>query len=257
VRGRGAWLDDGRLVFHFGNTLMVDDQKIDVTSIKSDYIYELRRKLPFADDVAMSNDDGKRIFDVAKRFRWVNQASAYLLTGWVALAPVCGALRWRPHCWLTGEAGSGKTHIQNDFANWALSGICLYAQGNSTEAGIRQRLQHDAIPVLYDEAESNNDKDSNRIQGALSLARQASTESEALTLKGTIDGEGRDYLIRSMFLIASIQVGIKQQADHERIAKLVLLSKKDPGNSSAIWRQTKAALLTLKKDKTLPATLIR
>ncbi len=122
---------------------------------------------------------------------------------------------------------------------------------------MRQKLQHDAIPVLYDEAESNNDKDSNRIQGALSLARQASTESEALTLKGTIDGEGRDYLIRSMFLIASIRVGIKQQADHERIAKLILLSKKDPGNSSAIWRQTKAALLALKKDKTLPARLIR
>src|SRR4029077_19496673 len=133
VRGRGAWMDNGRLVFHFGNTLMGHDQRRGVPQNKSDYIYELRRKLPYPDDVAMSNEDGKRIVDVAKRFRWVNPASAYLLTGWVALAPVCGALRWRPHAWLTGEAGSGKTHIQNDFSKWLTSGICLYAQGNSTE----------------------------------------------------------------------------------------------------------------------------
>jgi nucleoid-associated protein YgaU len=31
-----------------------------------------------------------------------------LLAGWIALAPICGAMRWRPHLWLTAAAGAGK-----------------------------------------------------------------------------------------------------------------------------------------------------
>jgi putative DNA primase/helicase len=38
ARGRGAWLDDGRIVFHFGNSIMVDGQAMDVTkSNRSSY----------------------------------------------------------------------------------------------------------------------------------------------------------------------------------------------------------------------------
>jgi len=105
---------------------------------------------------------------------------------------------------------------------------------------IRQRLKNDAFPVLYDEGEQNTEQEAGRMQSVLALARQASTESGALTLKGTVNGSGMDFLIRSMFLLVSVQVGIKHQADHERIAKLVLKPKKDLSNSGAEWRKTKA-----------------
>ena len=257
VRGRGAWIDDGRIVFHFGNELMVNGQHMDLTSIKSEYVYSRRPRIRYPDQPSMTIADGKRIVEVAKRFRWVNPCSAHLLVGWAALAPLCGALQWRPHAWITAEAGSGKTHIQDKFAKWLTAGVSLYAAGGSTEAGIRQDLKNDAFPVLYDEGEQNTGQEAGRIQHVLALARQASTETGALTLKGTVDGSGMSFLIRSMFLLVSVQVGIKNQADHERIAKLVLKPKKEAGNSGLEWRKTKAMLLDLTKDKTLPARLLR
>src|SRR5260370_30073830 len=66
-----------------------------------------------------------------------------------------------------------------------------------------------------------------------------------------------DFLIRSMLLLVSVQVEIKHQADHERIEKLVLKPKKDASNSGAEWRKTKAMLMELTKDKTLPVRLLR
>ncbi|MGO8916567.1 MAG: toprim domain-containing protein [Stellaceae bacterium] len=256
IRGRGAWIDRDRCIFHFGNQLAVDGIPVDVDAIKSEYIYPIGRTLPPPAEDALSDADGQRIIDVAKQFRWVNPGSALLLCGWIALAPVCGALKWRPHAWLTGGAGCGKTTILRDFAKHLLSGISLMVQGYSTEAGIRQKLRNDAIPVLFDESEQQSDQDSKRIQSILGLARQASSESDALTLKGTIRGDGMEFLIRSMFLLSSISIGIKYDADHDRIAKLHLRPKHEREHREK-WPITKKALGALLKDKTLPARLLR
>jgi putative DNA primase/helicase len=153
TRGRGAWLDDGRIVYHFGNMLMVDGVETAVTAIKSKCVYEQGKMLPPPSDEALTDVEGRHIFDIAKMFRWTRPGSAVLLAGYVALAPICGALKWRPHIWLTGAAGSGKTTALNDFVSVLTSGTALFSQGNSTEAGIRQKLQSDALPVLFDESE--------------------------------------------------------------------------------------------------------
>ena len=55
------------------------------------------------------------IIDIASRFHWEVPASGLLLAGWIALAPICGAMQWRPHVWLTASAGSGKSAILDRF----------------------------------------------------------------------------------------------------------------------------------------------
>ncbi len=96
----------------------------------------------------------------------------------------------------------------NGFVHHLLGRLDLFAQGNSTEAGIRQTLNADARPVLFDESESNEENDARRIQAVLSLIRQSSTESEAQTFKGSASGEAMAFHIRSMFCLASIQVAL-------------------------------------------------
>ena len=76
-----------------------------------------------------------------------------LLAGWVALAPTCGCLDWRPHIWLTGGAGTGKSLIHR-FISPLLHDMGVPVSGNTTEAGLRQTLKSDALPVVFDEAES-------------------------------------------------------------------------------------------------------
>src|SRR3546814_3722369 len=81
-----------------------------------------------------------------------------------AIAVICGALNWRPHVWLTGSSGSGKSWLLDNVIRPLIGAIAVYCQSNSTEAGIRQTLATDARPVLFDEAESEDAKAQVRIQ---------------------------------------------------------------------------------------------
>lgn len=257
IRGRGAWQDDGRTVYHHGSHLTVNGQPMAVTKIISRYVYELDRSLPEPAAEPMTGDEGEMLLDIASRFRWSTPGSAALLAGWVALAPLCGALRWRPHIWLTGGAGCGKSTVLNDFVHFLMAGCDVFAQGNSSEAGIRQTLKADALPVLFDESEQNNEREQARVQGVLALIRQASTESQARTLKGTAGGDSMSFHVRSMFCLASIQVGIQHQADVERLAVLSLRPKREDGDAANTWARIKSGLNTLQSDPTLPSRLLR
>lgn len=257
LRGRGAWTDAGRHVFHHGGFLTVDSEHVEIADFDSRYVYEMSRSLPDIDDTPLTDEEGQDLLTHAEVFRWAKPASAALMAGWIALAPICGAIKWRPHIWLSGGAGSGKTTVLNEFVHALLNGMDLYAQGNSTEAGIRQELKGDAIPVLFDESESNSERESLRIQSVLSLIRQASSESQAKTLKGSASGDAMSFHIRSMFCLASIQVGIKYQADIERMTVLSLLPKRDDPNAADTWKRISEILHALRRDETLPGRLVR
>ncbi|HEX7906731.1 MAG TPA: toprim domain-containing protein [Paraburkholderia sp.] len=257
-RGRGAWIDEGRTVFHHGGRLTVDGEMVELENIKSRFAYGIDIALPEPAVDPLSDEDGQKLFQLATRFRWTMPGSAALLAGFAMLAPICGALHWRPHVWLTGGAGCGKSTVLNEYVYPLMNGSSLFAQGNSSEAGIRQWLKNDARPVLFDESESNEEGDIRRIQNVLSLIRQASTESEARTLKGTAGGEAMSFHIRSMFCLASIQVAIKHQADVERLTVMSLRPKREDDNAAEGWTTLKDDLYTtITRDKTIAGRLMR
>jgi putative DNA primase/helicase len=224
IRGRGAWWDRGRSVLHLGDRLIIDgtEQSVRRPLERSTYIYQRLASIEAGNAQPLDNEGGCRLLDLADRFRWEVPASGLLLAGWVVLAPICGALRWRPHIWLTAGAGSGKSAILDRFVEPLLGEIGLSVTGNTSEAGIRQALRADARPVVFDEAEGNERTDQQRMQAVLGLARAASSESRASTLKGSPDGDTQRYTIRSMFLLSSIATGLKQGADKSRFAQLTL-----------------------------------
>lgn len=257
TRGRGAWIDEGRFIFHFGDQVSIDGKITQLQSVESRFIYEQSISMINLPDNSMTLDEAENIFNIAGQFRWTRSASQPLLAGWIVLAPLCGMLKWRPHIWLTGGAGSGKTTIINDYIHHLLIGLSYYIQGNSTEAGIRQKIKCDAIPVIFDESEQNNDREQSRVQNILSLIRQSSSESGARTLKGTAGGESLDFLVRSMFCLSSIQVGIKHQADYERLTILNLVPKSQNKNAAEQWHALRDQLHLLQRDKNIGARLFK
>lgn len=226
IRGRGAWWDDKRTILHLGDQLVVDGKRHPVLRpFDSKYLYQRMSELKGPNNAKPLTDaEAHTICELAERFHWEVPASGLLLAGWVTLAPICGALPWRPHAWLTAAAGSGKSAILDRYVAVLLGDMGLIVAGNTTEAGIRQTLRCDALPIVFDEAETNEKADQVRMQNILALARVASSESHATLLKGSPGGDVTRFNIRSMFLMSSIATALKQGADRSRFAQLTLRS---------------------------------
>ena len=224
IRGRGAWWDDGRSVLHLGDRLLIDGTEQSISKAAgSRFHYQRLASIDIPKRLELLPDElGMEIIDIASRFHWEVPASGLLLAGWIALAPICGAMQWRPHVWLTASAGSGKSAILDRFIGILLESMALFPEGNTTEAFIRQQLRADAIPVIFDEAESNEKADRQRIQNILSLARVSSSSGRGVIGKGGADGTAQSFTIRSMFLLCSISTALKQGADQSRFAQLTL-----------------------------------
>ncbi len=208
VRGLGVWRENGKIVVNIGQNLPTSDT----------YVY-----LNFRGSRMMLRDtpvDGAAVLNFFRQFTWNHASDPVLLFGWAMLAPVCGSLSWRPHMFLTGPKNSGKTTLMNFLSN-LIDPLVVCADGQSTEAGIRQRLGPDSLPVLLDEFEA--DQAAHRLQAIVKLLRSASS-SETSVLRGTPEGKALQFSLRSMFLLAAINPIAGSAADESRMVMVELLA---------------------------------
>lgn len=249
-RGRGAWFDAGRSVLHLGDRLMIDNQRTPLTGYRGRFIYARQAAFENAFDAEPSTtDDGLKIAKLFEQLNWAKPEHAFFTMGWVALAPICGALSWRPHLWLTAQRGSGKSWTQENMIDKLVGRQMIYCQGGTTEAGIRQKVQFDARPIMFDEAESEDQRAMSRIQSVIELARQASSDTGAEIMKGTANGAGMSFRMRSMFMMGSINVGLRQAADESRFTVVSLNKAQKTAESVAKFRAFEAEVMdTLTED---------
>lgn len=220
VRGGGVWEDAGRVVAHLGRTLRVDGVDTPLTEFKSTFIYEAmvhEVDLP----AALPMDDMRKVYDLAFRFPLANPKDAVYLVGAAVCGMLSGILSWRPHIWLTGDQASGKSSILTYFLNplWAPMGGMM-AEGRTSDAGIRQKLSRNAYPTIVDESEADSRADAERIESILSLARSSSSVTEGKVLKGTVNGAGQQFLVRSCFALCSITHALEKAQDRTRFTIL-------------------------------------
>jgi putative DNA primase/helicase len=220
IRGRGAWEDNGKFVIHTGDKLIVDREPKALNGLKSRYVYEIGESLMFGTAQPLSTGESRQVIDQLKWLLWERDVNAYLLAGWCVIAPFCGVLNWRPHIWVTGPAGSGKSWVLDNVVKRLLGETAVVVQGKTTEPGIRGTLQNDARPVVFDETDVDNKNDQERVQNILSLARSSSYRDGGAVSKGTQGGGSRSYIIRSCFAFSSIGVQVRQQSDRSRFTMI-------------------------------------
>jgi putative DNA primase/helicase len=238
IRGRGAWVERDKVVIHRGTSLIVNGQHRELGSISSKFIYETSDDLGIITDNPLGTEEANQLIAITKLLNWEREINAFLLAGWCIVAPVCGALNWRPHIWLTGSAGTGKSWVFLHILRRLLGETALAVQGETSEAGLRQTLGHDAMPVVFDEADIDDRRSADRIQNILTLMRSASSDNGGLLLKGSATGQAKSYSIRSCFAFASIGVQAAQQADRSRITILGMkrLLDSDPARNTR-WKE--------------------
>lgn len=237
IRGRGAWMDAGRSIIHAGDRLIVDFNTKPLGSIETKYIYEASEELDVCVREPLPANEAVKLLELLKRLSWEREINPFLLVGWCIVAPMCGALKWRPHIWLTGAAGTGKSWVFEKVLRRLLGNTALAVQGETSEAGIRQTLGHDALPVVFDESEGADRRANERMQSVMALMRSASAEDGGVMAKGSATGSAKTFRIRSCFAFASIAVQIKQQSDRTRVSIIGLKRDLRP-NKKEIWEET-------------------
>lgn len=251
IRGRGFWRDGKTIIRHTGNQLtdIRTSQQISMLSKSLTGVYQRSRTQNIPLVISATESQIDLFVEVTDKIYWAHDSHAALLAGWIALAPLCGLLEWRPHIWISGEHGCGKSDTA---LNCVSVGIgkkqLLHTKDSTTQAGLRQTLKADAIPVALDEMEPNSTKDRGRIDQILSLARNASSDDEAVTLKGSVTGDSTSYRVRSMFCYASINTHLPELADQSRTAILDIEKRPQTEQSKADFDFIKSSLEKLEDD---------
>jgi putative DNA primase/helicase len=248
-RGRGAWIDNGKIIIHQGETILdvPNSKTCDVMDFESEYFYPKAPKIIKKKQKALNDNEAKKILEICQILPLDNPINAFLLSGWLVCAQINGVMPWRPHIWLTGRRGSGKSWIMSNIMMPLMGNNVLQVQSTTTEAGIRQSLQGDAFSVLFDEIEGTDTTARNRIQRVLELARQSSSENGGVIAKGTQGGNAMAFTIRSCFCFSSIISGVVQASDKSRITEIEIDAKKY-GNNEKFNQLKDLVKLTINND---------
>lgn len=222
IRGSGVWSDGERIVVNMGDYLLVDGVRCDFGSINSKFYYTLATRLAPIHVSPLNADDCQIFIKACQSFKWKKEEYGMLLAGSLVVSRVCGALPIRPHLWITGGAETGKSTLLEKLVKRALGPSTLYAHGSTTEAAIRQDLKANAVPILFDEFETNDQASYARISSVLDFLRVAWSESGASIIKGGATGSATRYFARSCAIVSSIRTKLINDADKGRFSEIEL-----------------------------------
>lgn len=224
IRGDGAWRDElGHLVWHCGDVVLTADADGRLyeskPSVGDQYIYpkgtaQLR---PLADTI--DHRPGTELLTLLESWNWKRgRLDALLMLGWIVLAPVGGAMPWRPALWITGDMATGKSTLQELIRGTQGGHRGLIQAADATGAGIWQALKFRSLPVALDEIEA--DTDNSKKQSILTLMR-ISASGDRLK-RGGADHEGVEFNAYSAFMFSSINMLPLAPQDMSRLAMLEL-----------------------------------
>lgn len=215
VRGLGAWLENDDIIVNLGDKLFYKNQFFPLFNhgIETDHFYEAGSLLKMDFERPLSDYDCSKFVEAFRYLKYKNKSDYILLLGWLFSSQVFAALPWRPHLWITGEKGSGKSTVLNYVHSCLKFSVLIQ---DSTVSGIRQRIGNNAVSIINDESEPNNDKDRERLAELLTLARQCSTRSSYEVLRGSAGGKALSYNTNANFFMGSIQIARMNGADTSR-----------------------------------------
>ena len=215
IRGRGVWKEKAGLVVNLGDKIFHKGEIFPIFKnvLGSKYFYESGKAIKADLNKSLSYEEKQTIIKAFSMLNYKNKKDAIVLIGYIYSAQFFAALDWRPHVWITGPRGCGKSHILN-YVHSAL----LFSKmvQDSSASGIRQTLMNDAFTIIYDESEPNTERDRAKMSDIISLARQCSTGKNYEVLRGSAGGKASSYNTNANFFLGSIQSSAMNGADISR-----------------------------------------
>lgn len=227
VRNVGMWDEDGRVLYNAGNACYAveNGEIVPVDNTRPDgRIYTAGNALPEPGLEMMTDEQGKAFADFLNAYPWREERGGDLFAGLVVQALLSGFVPLRVHGWITAPAGSGKSMMLDRIDQ--LTGGLFCCMKGSSEAGVRQRINETALPVGYDEAETDpGEKSGDNMKKIMEMGR-ASTDGGVLWMGGP-QGKPLLYIINSAFLFFSVNSALNKAANESRFMHLNLMPTED------------------------------
>ncbi len=162
---------------------------------------------------------GRELEALFSTWNWRHSASPGVLLGLVVSGWIAGALDWRPHGLVVGEAGSGKTTLLRD----VIAGLCPLTRylNDYTEPGLRQLLSESATSIVLDEAEGDSGTEQ-RLRRTIEMLRRASSGSGVQSVKGSADHVARQFTLSGSAIMGAIFPPPLEPQDASRFTVLEL-----------------------------------
>ncbi|SLN77566.1 hypothetical protein [Oceanibacterium hippocampi] len=252
LRGPGIWRADdlegyeGGLILHCGDRIGLVTAEGRVIWGKAGrrlgaHVYPKRRRQPRPADVPASARDVAELEGFLGSWNWGRPSDPKVILGYLACAMMVGATRWRPHVWVTGDAGTGKSELEKFV--WDLLGDAVWRASWPTAAAIFQGLDNAARPVALDEIES--EPGSRRVQELVKTARLASTDEQSGIARGSIGGTASIWRIRACFWFSSIIPAPLSPQDRSRIVVLDMGQLENAGEGAGAFLEARASFAGL------------
>jgi len=215
ARGVGVWRDGKKLLVNCGNVIVGEGVKCHPSEFGGDFVYEAGQRVIDMDVMPLENREAARFRGVCKDLTWKRPQYGDLLAGWCVIAAVGGCLDWRPHIFITGRKGSGKSTAMDKIVEGALHGIAIKRDGGTTEPGVRKAIGASSRPFIMDEAEAESGARRTQMQLIFEYFRNASSGA-------VVENANASYVARSAACFGAINPRIDQGADADRWSMLEL-----------------------------------
>jgi hypothetical protein len=161
-------------------------------------------------DVSGAGGILQELRDLFGQWRLAHGIEYMLFTGWVLAQYLQSMWYWRPHLWLIGDSGSGKT-ILNQAVKSIGGELCKPMSGSSTTAaGLRQDLGGASQLMLIDEFEHCKDQ-----ENLITYMRDAG-RGGSVGVKGSPQQVARTFKLEHMMMVTAVTHSMERSAELTR-----------------------------------------
>lgn len=220
ILGLGAHMDNGKIMVNTGRAIVSPDGEVTTYEGYQGHNTYCRSKAEIVlGDKPWTEKDGAFLVEQMRTFSFDTEIAYYAIPGFIALAPFASCLYRRPHIFITGARGLGKSFLLQDIIIPLIGRQTIYAdagKGGITEAGLRQTAGADCRTMVIDEFEANKKADLPMVDNILALARTAYGGEK--TIKGSSSQKAISFATKMMFCFAAVNVNIQDAATRSRFA---------------------------------------
>ena len=152
--GTGAVMLKAGAAFHLGDRKLFDGKEHVLNDRLDGRIWLAEPRVELGPEA--SDEEMRAIAESVMAYRWDTPADGKRFLGWLVAGLVGGALEWRVHLYLAGEASTGKSWLLKHVLD-LIMGPLYYKIADATPAALARLAENGSVPMVIDEAEPTNE----------------------------------------------------------------------------------------------------